>query len=421
MTTVSTSNPGASAVASIKRPWLGFVITIIIALVFLYGMPLLPSLNIGNTYSTMVAALPNNLGARIEWALGDWVDAQFYKNWIGGLLLILGGFVAMALEKTNSKLKGFGITYGTGLFVNILIAEIIADVISNILYIPLFVHDPVAAKVGWIPTFIPVCSFAAGTVLIFGGDWKKVLTGGVVGGIVGCPGSWFIIKYICVPTGMPVAVGNVGIMVIGTFVIFEAYRYIPWMYPQKVGQETPPRSSPVTQTDPQPLKLAYDDCNQTWLFVRRCFADMNECCFFGSDVAAFIMVVGLIIGQLLNAKNPSYGTTWLGAVLSVQLMASAVGLFLYWHRFKELGWIGTFVPVVTLGPAAVLIYGPKLYVVLAAAIFGGVFGAPIARAIAAKLPSHIHTYVGVVASMLIITLIFIAVFQAMPWFGQPGL
>lgn len=403
---------------TIKRPVLGFAVTLIIGLIFLYGLPLLPNLNIGNTYGDMVTKLPTDIGARIEWAIGDWGDAQFYKSWIGGLFLILGAFAAYFLEKSGSKLKGFGISYGTGLFLSVIAAEILADIISNVLYIPLIWLDPVAAKAGWIPTFIPVCSFAAGAVLSFGGDWKKVLTAAVFGGVIGCPGSWFICKYLAIPFGMPVAIGNVGVMVIGSILIHETFRYLPWMKKQTIGPEPVAAPAPAPTG---PVKLNHEGCNQDLLFVRRVLADLNECSFFGSEVASIFMIVGLVIHFMLNTKNPAYGTGLLGAVLAVQFFASGIGLFMYWPLFKEKGWIATFVPVVTLGPVAVMFYGASLYVVVVAGIFGGLFGAPIALYISSRLPRDWPGYTGAVSSMLIITLVFVAVFQIMPWFGLPGL
>lgn len=414
--TASDTTMGVKAKAeAVTRPLGGFVIVLVIALVFLYGMPLLPNLNVGLTYGELVEKAPSELAAAVEWALGDWGDAQFYKSYLGGLFLILGAFVALSLEKSKSKYNRFGIAYGSGLFPSVLAAQLIAAFLSNLFYTRLLVNDPVAAAVGWVPTFIPICSLAPGLVLIYGGGWKKVLTAGIFGGLVGAPGSFFIIKYFCVPTGMPVAVGNVGIMVIASILFHETFKYVPWM--KKVAPPAMPHDK--VETTPEPAQPQPE--NENILFVRRVFADLSEANFYGSDIASFIMVLGLIIHFILNPMNPAYGSGWLGAILASQLVASGIGLYLYWPRFKELGWIATFVPVVTLGPAAVLMYGPHLYVILVAGIFGGFFGAPIAGLISSKLPSHMHGYTGAVSSMLILTLIFIAVMQVMPWFGQPGL
>lgn len=404
----------------IKRPLVGFIIVILLALVFLYGMPALPSLGIGENYSEMVAKTPNELGAAIRWALGDWNDAQFYKSWIGGLLLIIGGFVAYLLEKSNSKYKGFGVSYGSGLWPSVLAATVLADFISNLLYTHLLINDPIAKQIAWVPTFIPVCSLAAGAILTFGSGWKKILTAGILGGLVGCPGSYFIIKYICVPTGMPVAVGNVGVMVVASILFHETYQYVPWMRKQAIMPVVAEVTQPAPEVKSEP-KLAYEEDNQDFLFVRRVFADLCEANFYGSEWAGLLMVIGLVIQVVLNNQNPAYGSGMLGPILASQFLASGIGLYVYWHRFKQLGWIATFVPVVTLGPAAVLLYGSHLYVVLTAAIFGGLFGAPIAGYISSHIPKHWHSYTGAVSSMLIITLLFIAMMQALPWFGQPPL
>jgi hypothetical protein len=382
------------------------LIIIALALVFYFVVPNLPNMNIGDTYAALTDKIAaGDLVAKVQWALGDWSDAQFHKTWLSGLLVIVGAIIAATLEKSRSKMAGFGAAYGSGLFYKILTAEVIADAISVAMYSRL-----IGGGGGWFPTFIPVCSFAGGAVLMYGGSWPVILTVAGLGGIIGGPGAAFINKYLATPFGLPVAIGNVGIMILGALVLHSVFEFMPWM---KAGQAKQKEAAAAAAKTAAPLPKPA--ANDTMLFIKRVFADFTECCFFGSDWAGAGLVVGSLIMVMLNQGSVSYGSKQLGAILCVQLLASGLGLWLYWAKFKQLGWIATFVSMVGVSPAMVLVFGATIPVVLVAALVGGIFGAPIAAWISSRLPEWGPGYTGAVTSILFCTFIGFAVAYALPW------
>jgi ENTS family enterobactin (siderophore) exporter len=395
-----------------KRPHTGFLVVIVLALLFYIVVPRLPSLGIGDTYTSMVEGITKgNAWAYIQWALGDWADAQFHKTWLGGLFVILFAALAVELEKRRHPYCGYGACYGSGLFYSVLAAELIADAISVFLYARLMGGE--AAGLGWFPTFVPVCSFAGGMVLIFGGGWKQILTAAIFGGLIGAPGSYWINKYLAVPFGMPVAIGNVGIMIIGSLVFHQVCDWLPWMHKGRMERKAATAAAAEAAAKaPAPQPAMQGD---TAVFVRRIFADLTECCFFGSEWAGFGLVLGSLILAVLNAGTPAYGSNQLGAILCVQFLSAGLGLWLYWHKFKELGWIATFVAVVGVSPAMVLTFGTSLPSMALAALVGGIFSAPVAFWVSSRMPEWGHGYTGAVFSILITTLFGFFVGQFIPW------
>ncbi len=397
-----------SLVTRPKRPLAGFVIIIILALA-VYGWSLVPKPQIAviDDYTTWLEkAGEGSFIHKLAWLFADWGDAAYQKTALGGLFMIAGAAIATMLEK-KSKLCTFGICYGTGLFWRVLAAQLLAALISNFLYQNLFVSQDIA----FVPTFIPIVSITPGLVLIYGGEWRKVITAAIIGGIIGCPFAYFIYKHFVEPWGLIGAVAWVTPMIVGGIVAFEVCKYLPWMAKQESDPVVAKSvSKPAASVSPPVM-------NSNW-FVRRVFADFTEANFYGSEISGFLFIVGGIITVYLNPFNPGYGNgnTYL-VMLSAQLLASAIGVFLYWHRYYELGWYPTFVPVVTMGPMFVLFYGTGLHVVLTGAFIGGFIMPPFANWVARSLPSHHHPYIGAVVSMFVNCIIFISVFNYIPGFG----
>ncbi len=392
------------------RPVAGFLIVIALAmLVYAWSFLPKPEVNIVSDYSTWLAkSAEGSFVHKIAWLLGDWGDAQYQRTALGGVLMILGSALAVFLEK-NKKMCTFGICYGTGLFWRVLVSQFIAAFISNFLYQNIFV----TTDLNWVPTFIPIVSITPGLVLIYGGEWRKVFTAGVIGGIIGCPFTYYVFKHFVTPWGLIGAVANVTPMIVGGLIAFEVCKFLPWMAKQESDPEEP---AAAVEEEAAPAAEA-PVMNSSW-FVKRVFADFTEANFYGSEIAGFLFIVGGLITIYLNPLNPGYGSGNLYLVmLSSQLLASGIGVFLYWHRWYELGWYPTFVPVVTMGPTFVLLYGTDLHVVLTGAFIGGFVMPPFANWVSRSLPAHHHPYIGAVTSMFVNCIVFIAVFNYVPGFG----
>ena len=71
------------------------------------------------------------------------------------------------------------------------------------------------------------------------------------------------------------------------------------------------------------------------------------------------------------------------------------------------GWYPTYVPLVSVVPAAVLTYGGGFTVMIASALLGALIAPPLACAIAQRLPKYLHPFIGNVLSMAISTLVIL--------------
>lgn len=393
-----------------KRPVGAFILMIALGMVF-YACSFIqfPQVSILPDYTTWLQeCAKGNFLAKIAYALSDWGDPCYQKTALGGVLMILGCIISLYTGK-KSKCT-FGVSYGSGLFWRILVAQLIAIVGSQFLYQNLFEIDGIT----FVPTFIAVASFTPAIVLTYGGEWRKVLTAGIIGLLCGAPFAYFIYTHFVQPWGLPGCVAWVTPMIVVGFVGIEVCRVLPWMKRQHSDPEVP---APEKKTKEILGQANATEMNGIW-FVKRVFTDFSEPTFYGNELAGFLFVVGGIISIFLNPKNPGYGdgNVYL-VILASQILASAIGIFLYWHRYYELGWYNTFVPVASLTPAFVLFYGTSLHVVITGAIIGAVFMPPVADWVGRTVAKHHAGYIGSVVSMFVCSIMFIAIFNVIPGFG----
>ena len=170
------------------------------------------------------------------------------------------------------------------------------------------------------------------------------------------------------------------------FVGIEVCRVLPWMKRQRSDPEKP---APEKKEDVVvPGQPNIPEMNGLW-FVKRVFTDFSEPNFYGNELSGLLFVLGGVITVFLNPKNPCNGDGNLFlAILASQILASAFGIFLYWHRYFELGWYNTFVPLASLTPAFLLFYGTSFHVLITAAIIGAVFMPPVADWIGRTVAKH---------------------------------
>ncbi len=393
-----------------RRPLVAFVIMVAVALaIYAASFIQFPTVAILPDYGTWLQqSTDGNLFARIMYVLSDWGDPTYQKTALGGIMMILGCVISMYVGK-KSKCT-FGVCYGSGLFWRILVAQLIASAGSVFLY----QHIWDTTEIGFVPSFIAIASFTPAIIFKFGGEWRKVFTAGILGIFLGCPFAYFINMHFSTPWGLPGAVAWVTPMIVSGFISIEVCRFLPWMARQASDPEVPAvekKAVPALGAVNAPVM------NGEW-FVKRIFAEFTEPVFYSNELAGFLFVIGGVLTIFLNPKNPGYGdgNVYL-VILASQILAAAIGIFLYWHRWFEQGWYATFVPLASLTPAFVLFYGTDLYVVVTGAIVGAVFMPPVADWISRTLCKEHHGYIGCVVSMWICCLMFIAIFNFVPGFG----
>lgn len=344
------------------------------------------------------------------WFLKDITEAEFYASVLGAVGILLFAFLAYLLDQRRSRWRGYPISYGTGLWPWILAATLIGLVISVGLWGSLLLPES-----GWIPTFVPFVSVPAGIVFIYGRGWRIALTGAVLGALITFPIAYLLIITVLNPLELPGVIGNVTGMWLGGAIAFEICRYLPWLR----QEEGPPEGEEIPETDeatdlPEPPP-AVDTTLRGW-FSRRVLADFSEAQFYGNELASAGLLLGTLLSWVLNPLHPALGSGFLPAILLSQTLASSVGIFLYYERWRDLEWYPTFVPVVSVAPAAVLAYGGTMQSILLGALLGAVAGAPVAQFVIDRLPNHWHLYVGNTFSMAFCTLIIVPTLSLLPGF-----
>ncbi|WP_339540842.1 hypothetical protein [Pseudomonas sp. RA_5y_Pfl1_P24] len=340
-------------------------------------------------YTDMVQSLPHPV-AWLRWVLGDISEVAFYKHELASLGLLGGAYLAWWASRRGKAWQGFSISYGTGLWPWLITSSLLGLLLSNLLW-----GWAVTAQT-WQPTFAAFVSLPAAMVLMFGGGWKVTLTGAALGAVLVTPMCLLIVNFVCVPLGLPTVIGNVMGMAIGSVIAFMLCRRMPSVV----------RSDFTPPAKPEPAALP--TYGVTWS-LRRVLADFSEAPFFGNELASLGLLAGVLLAYALNPVSPAYGSGLILHLIGAQALTSALGVVIWRREWIKRGWYPTYVPLVSVVPAAVLTHGGSWMVMGSSALLGALIAPPLACAIAGRLPAHFHPYIGNVLSMALSTLIIVPV------------
>jgi hypothetical protein len=363
------------------------------------------------SFETWLERAPDNALYRFYWLIGDTTEPTFYASLLGGVGILAFAFVAYLLDRAGSGWRGIPISYGTGLWLWIFIASLIGLVLSVVLFGGLL-------SGGWVPTFVPFVSVPAGVVFVYGGGWKNALTGGILGALVTFPIAYLVIQYVLTPLGLPGVIGAVTGMWLGAIIVFELCRYLPWM----TREGAPPEGEHIPETKegadlPEPPPPV--DPNRRGWFGRRVLADFSEAQFYGNEWASAGLLLGTLLSWVLNPLHPALGTGLLPAVILSQVLTSAVGVFLYYERWRDLQWYPTFVPLVSVAPAMALAFGGTMQSILLGAVLGAIVAPPVAQFVIDRLPDHWHLFIGNTFSMALCSLVVFLILRYLLGFEVP--
>ncbi|CAI2796431.1 hypothetical protein K7402_29735 [Pseudomonas fluorescens group sp.] len=338
-------------------------------------------------YAEMVASLPHPV-AWLRWILGDISEVAFYKHELASLGLLGGAYLAWWASKHGKTWQGFSISYGTGLWPWLITSSLLGLLLSNLLW-----GWSVTAQT-WQPTFAAFVSLPAAMVLMFGGGWKVAINGAVLGALLVTPMCLLIVNFVCVPLGLPVVIGNVVGMAVGSVIAFVLCRRVPLLV----------RSDYIAPARPAPAKPP--TYGIAWS-IRRVLADFSEAPFFGNELASLGLLAGVLLAYALNPVSPAYGSGLVLPLLGAQALTSLSGVVIWRKQWIKRGWYPTYVPLVSVVPAAVLTHGGSWTVIASSALLGALIAPPLACAIAARVPVHVHPYIGNVTSMALSTLMIV--------------
>ncbi|MGE6825650.1 hypothetical protein [Pseudomonas soli] len=337
----------------------------------------------GPDYGQLVATLDQPL-SRLRWIVGDISEVAFYKHELPALGLLLGASLAHWAQQRGHRWQGFAICYGTGLWPWLIISSLLGLLLSHALWG--WTLDGGA----WQPTFVAFVSLPAAMVLLFGGGWRVVINGALLGAVLVTPASLLLVNYLCYPLQLPVVIGNVSGMALASVLAFLLCKRFPALV--RDGQRPE-----VAATASQP------DYGLVWT-LRRVLADFSEAPFFGNELASLGLLLGVLLAYVLAPSVPAYGSQLVLQMVAGQGLASLVGVLFWRRQWKERGWYPTYIPIVSIVPAAVLTLGGSWQVVVASAVLGALIAPPLAVAISRRLPGYMHGYIGNVLSMAISTL-----------------
>ncbi|GLO12918.1 hypothetical protein PPUJ20028_14990 [Pseudomonas putida] len=349
-------------------------------------MLLVASLLLGQwpDYAQLATTLDQPL-SRLRWIVGDISEVAFYKHELPALGLLLGACLAHWAHVRGYRWQGFAICYGSGLWPWVFISSLMGLLLSHTLW------GWTLTSGTWQPTFVAFVSLPAAMVLLFGAGWRVTLTGALLGALLVTPASLLIVNYLCYPLQLPVVVGNVSGMAVASLVAFLLCKRFPaWVRPSQAPVAVEPVAS-------QP------DYGVVWT-LRRVLADFSEAPFFGNELASLGLLLGVLLAYLLAPAAPAYGSMLVMHIVAGQAMASLVGIVFWRGQWQARGWYPTYIPIVSIVPAAVLTHGGSWQVVVASAVLGALVAPPLAVAITQRLPAYVHGYIGNVVSMAISTL-----------------
>ncbi|WP_235884215.1 hypothetical protein [Saccharopolyspora elongata] len=361
-------------------------------------------------YESWLSEAYSSIPQFLRWLGGETAEAQFFKTELGGLGMLLGGWVAHRAWKRGRRWAGFPISYGTGLWPWIVGSALLGLLLSDLVW-------------GWTsvvtgtaqPTFVPFVSVPPAIVLVYGAGWSVAVTGAVLGAALTTPIALLAVNFVCHPLGLPAVTGSVTGMWGGALIAFLLARRLPWMQPP--GGDFSPDTPETTgqQSAPAGTSTAPSQHGPGWV-VRRVLADFTEAPFHGNEIAAIGLIAGTVLSYVLNRLTPVYGSGLLPAVLTAQVLTATLGVLLYHRRWVEAGSYPTFVPVVSVAPATVLTYGPTVQAIVVGAVLGAIAGPPLAAQLSKRLPPDFHPFIGNVLSMTICTLTIIPQLSILPGF-----
>ncbi|WP_323164287.1 hypothetical protein [Pseudomonas atacamensis] len=345
-------------------------------------------------YGHMVSSFPD-AAAWLRWVLGDISEVAFYKHEFASIGLLAGAYLGYWANRTGKAWQGFTICYGSGLWPWLVTSSLLGLVLSNLLW------GWTVTATSWQPTFAAFVSLPAAMVLMFGAGWKVAINGAIMGALCVTPLCLLMVNYVCNPLGLPVVIGNVSGMAIASIGAFVLCRYVPSLV-------RPAQLEPAAEEVSVTVSGKAPDYGVVWS-MRRVLADFSEAPFFGNEWASLGLIVGALLAFTLNPMSPVYGTGLLPQLLAGQALTSALGVVIWRRQWMERGWYPTYVPLVSVVPAAILTFGGAWQVIISSALLGALIAPPVACALAQRLPGFMHGFIGNVLSMALSTLLILPI------------
>ncbi|MCV7228215.1 hypothetical protein [Mycolicibacterium komossense] len=347
-----------------------------------------------------IAAVLSRSGQTGIAILENLADPTFYGAAAAGALMLAGGGVAYSLQKRRTRWAGFAIACDSGLWPWMVTAGILALLLSHLGW-----GWTQSAATPWQPLFVAFVSVTPAVVLMYGRGWKVAVTAAFLGAGMTVPAAIAAARYVCIPLGIPAVAGFTAAMTATAIVAFAVCRWLPWLE-RGAGIPASTTHRRVVDDAPDPPSGARHQ-PASWM-LRRILADFTEAPFFGNEWASAGLIIGGVGAYL--AVQPTDGVAALfPQILAAQLAASTLSVMVWRGRWLVHGWYPSFVPIVSVAPAAVIAYGASIIPTAVAVLLGVLVGPPLAFKIGNVVPQHVHRFVGCTGAMAICTATIIPV------------
>lgn len=350
-------------------------------------------------YEEVVLKANSSMFYKFIYFVMNFTEGEFYGGLFTTIFLIIGALFAWFLYNKNSKWQGFSIVQGTGLWPWVFASQVLS------LFLTIYVFDFTrffSAEVMWLPTFIVVVGTPPALTLVYGPGRKKLITISLLSALFTFPFAHWLNGYVMPHLNIPSMVSNVATMAFVGFIVSIICHQLPWMVPTKTK---------ISEKRAQLPQKQEDTFSFSWS-MRRTFADFSEAWFYGNEWIGLTVLVGVLIDWFLNINHITNGSGLVPDIIMGQMIASAVGIFVYRHRFTADGWYPTFMPLVSTVPGVILMMGGGFWFSIISGILAGIMSAPVGEYIANKLPDYFPKAVGFVSGMTIVTILLSAILQA---------
>ncbi|RZA18973.1 MAG: hypothetical protein EOP02_19450 [Proteobacteria bacterium] len=142
-------------------------------------------------------------------------------------------------------------------------------------------------------------------------------------------------------------------------------------------------------------------------WLRRALADFTEGLFCANEWASLGLIAGTWLAWAFNPLAPARGSALLPELFAGQLLAALLAVWVWRRRWQAMGWYPTYVPLVSVVPAAIFLLGGGWTVVVGSAVAGALLAPPLAAAIIGRLPSGLHRCVGSFLGMALSVLLIL--------------
>ena len=328
-----------------------FITTIAASFVLYYLLGMLLHAAEGNAYifdfgQLMGGVAEGSAGWRAAWFLADISEGTFIGSLPATILVVTGSFIGAYLERKKSPAMGTGVDGNGQIFTIMAMSGFAALIIGQLVYTPLFQSGL------FVPSFAAFLSVQAMVVNFNANSVPKAATVTVLGSLVNMPLCFWTEKYFTAPNNLPLFCA-VGISIIITVPLCsEIMHRLPWMKQADTMQTADPEAQDASSadtaateaeaSDTQITEYDSDILTESKFFINRIFGDVGEMILWGSSIGVIMLYIGYIIGAFLNPAHAAFDPQ---TMITTQLITGALGVFIWYPKWKEEGWVFTFAPL----------------------------------------------------------------------------